>query len=120
MTIRRIKTEPLVAADVGKWCVLDPVMISMFCTKPWEITGVANKRVYLKRTKLDRDGFSEIQEKYVMSKTVIYVCDTEADALWLSQLSDEQYRELNKMDKEIRAKYQKIIQDVIDADQQTR
>jgi hypothetical protein len=84
MTITRATKET--AISVGQW-VLGPSALEYgLHSEPRYITRIAGKRIHYKRL----DG----RESFMMRSAVLIVCDTEAEAKVIHQLSNERHEKV--------------------------
>lgn len=79
---------------VGDWILRESIMISRFCSAPWEVTKVSGNRVYIRDYSYDRiDEKWEInREEYCALKSVVLGFSTREEA----EAASDKARELSQ------------------------
>lgn len=95
----------------GAWVLLESVFIDRRCGKPWEVTKVSGKRVYVKLAESkNRYGHTvPAEDKYVSTKTVRYVFDNEMAAQTLATLDENLTAEYEAATKALRKEHDALF-----------
>lgn len=108
MAIRDARQVPVTDADIGKYLCAEPMIVDQICTRPWQITELAKTRIHVQRVRSpERDR--DVETKYFYPKTVLFVCDTEAEGEALSALGWSQRAALEQARNDVLARYQHVV-----------
>lgn len=114
MTIRLASAHPVTEADLGKFACPHSPMIGGLCAGPYQIAAVAKSRLTLRRE--GRSGSKvQVREKVMMAKSIVFVCDTEAEGEQVYALSAAKLDALRRAQDAVHASYAAKLKELLGA-----
>ncbi|WP_454727907.1 MULTISPECIES: hypothetical protein [Cupriavidus] len=109
MALRDAPQYPVTDADIGKFLCVEPMIVDLLCSRPWQIAEIVKTRIHVQRVKSpERDR--EVETKYFYAKSVLFVCDTEAEGEALVALGWSQIDALREARTRVLQQYQTVVQ----------
>ncbi|WP_432262970.1 hypothetical protein [Cupriavidus sp. TMH.W2] len=108
MAIRDARQSPVTEADIGKYLCVEPMIVDQICSRPWQITELVKTRIHVQRIRSpERDR--DVETKYFYQKSVLFVCDSQAEGEALVALGWAQRKALEQARENVLASYQRVV-----------